>query len=184
MRNLSEEDYKTRHYEFWKDDPYEYTGTYDKEYRIKKGDFTISIDWGQGDFIGLLSYEGNDKEVKIPDNLGINYIGNDAFSYNLELESVEIPDGVCNINSEAFSECENLKTVIFPQTLETIGYQAFDYCFSIKEFSFPENLTYIGDEAFAQCDSLENINFGNNFKTSNVVYMNSLFFNTHRKSWK
>lgn len=48
MRNLSEEDYKTRHYEFWKDDPYEYTGTYDKEYRIKKGDFTIGIDWGAG----------------------------------------------------------------------------------------------------------------------------------------
>lgn len=93
--------------------------------------------------------------------MGINYIGNDAFSYNLELKSVEIPEGVRSINFEAFSECENLKTVIFPQTLETIGYQAFDYCFSIKEFSFPENLTYIGDEAFAQCDSLENIEFRN-----------------------
>ena len=57
---------------------------------------------------------------------GVQRIGNYAFSYNLNLESIELPESLLEIGEYAFDNCRKLRHVTLPPSIETIGEHAFD----------------------------------------------------------
>lgn len=69
-------------------------------------------------------------------------IAKNAFSYNENLKTVILPEGVEKIQGDAFYSCKMLETVVIPTTVTTIGTDtdAFGNCTSLK------NVTYNGSE--------------------------------------
>ena len=72
------------------------------------------------------------------------------FTFNTELKSIVIPEGVERIGRETFRGCTSLETVILPSTLKEIGDYAFYECANLKEIVFPEGLERIGGQAFSR----------------------------------
>jgi hypothetical protein len=101
----------------------------------------------------LVRYLGREAEVAIPESLGINRIGEKAFSGNT-LRSVKIPVGVDAVESRAFAGCAFLKTVFLPNTVTRIGYRAFFGCTFLESVTIPRSLQYIDGGAFFNCRSL------------------------------
>ena len=128
----------------------------------------------------LVAYKGKGGDVVIPDDQGIMYIGDFAFShYDLDNEkevekdengyydiddkksaignntvtSVVIPEGVETINKYAFYNCTKLTDVTLPSTCKTIGTYAFADSVVLKNVNF-DNVKVVGDYAFYNCKSL------------------------------
>src|SRR5690625_4944811 len=74
-----------------------------------------------GNEVEIDKYVGSSKDVVIPNEIDgkeVTKIGINAFvSYNLELESVDIPDSVTEIGTSAFVN-NNLKSVVIPRSEE------------------------------------------------------------------
>ncbi|MCL2245371.1 MAG: leucine-rich repeat domain-containing protein [Treponema sp.] len=88
----------------------------------------------------LVDYRGFEKEVVIPDNLGITEVANDAF-HNQGITSITFPEGILKIG------------------------KSFLYCFRLTEIYLPASLTEIADGAFDDCTSLTNIFIDENNQT-------------------
>ena len=128
----------------------------------------------------LVAYKGKGGHVVIPDDEGIMYIGDFAFShYDLDNEkevekdengyydidekksaignntvtSVVIPEGVEAINKYAFFNCTKLTDVTLPTTCKTIGEYAFADSVLLKNVNF-DNVKVVADYAFSDCKSL------------------------------
>ncbi len=86
----------------------------------------------------LYSYNGADKLLQIPANLGITTIGHyleqtaGPFYQNTNITTAIIPSGVTTIGLASFYGCTNLTTLFLPATLETIGESAFYGCTRLK----------------------------------------------------
>lgn len=103
----------------------------------------------------LTQYRGSEKDVIIPDNLGINKI-NSAFSDNDSIISVVIPAGVTQLYG-AFTECSNLKSVKLGDGLIFIKDFSFAFCRNLEEINIPNGVTEIGSDAFLACKALRKI---------------------------
>lgn len=103
----------------------------------------------------LHKYNGNEKEVKIPDS--IEYISPYAFYKNYELESITMPLYLKIIGRGAFNQCINLKRIIFNQGIKKIEDNAFRICYSLKNIYLPNTINYLGEGVFAENYSLENV---------------------------
>lgn len=104
----------------------------------------------KGDLYGIAS--GN---IIIPNS--VKKIGEKAFAWSKELESIMIPDSVVHIGKEAFECCTYLKRVILSNSITEITEALFSWCQSLKEIIIPNSVTKIGAEAFENCDSLTNL---------------------------
>ncbi len=107
-------------------------------------------------------------EVVIPstieDDWGNQYTVTSIASYALswyEISSLSIPDSVTDIGEGAFSYCENLETVTIGEGVNNIWNNAFEGCTSLTSVTIPYNVFYIGDYAFFNCSSLEFASIGN-----------------------
>jgi hypothetical protein len=98
----------------------------------------------------LVNYSGTERNIVIPDNLGITAIGDNVFENSMLLSAV-IPEGVINIGSCAFKNCKHLVSVTFPNTLKTIGIEAFYWCEALTAIDIPNNVTTIERSAFFLC---------------------------------
>lgn len=87
----------------------------------------------------------------------VKKIGEKAFAWSDELESIEIPDSVVQIGKDAFDSCHFLKKVILSNSITEIPASLFSYCQSLPEIIIPNSVTKIGMEAFENCDSLTNL---------------------------
>ena len=79
----------------------------------------------------------NLSEILLPDSL--TQIGDRAFKYCSELESLTIPSGVTRIGAEAFLSCFRLKTLVLPEGLTAIGDRAFSGC-GVRSMTLPASL--------------------------------------------
>ena len=93
------------------------------------------------------------EEVHIP--ASVDEIPTSAFSNSVSLRKVTL-DGVEYIGENAFSYCSMLTEVVLPDSLTVIGRSAFSYS-GITEITLPRNLLCIGDGAFASCSNLTNV---------------------------
>ena len=75
-----------------------------------------------------------------------------SLSTQIEIESVEIANGVTGIGNNAFDSyyCDKLSTVVIPDTVTHIGEQAFAFLTGLKSITLPASITYIGDYAFGE----------------------------------
>ena len=103
-----------------------------------------------------------------------------ALSECINLETIELNEGVREIDESAFSDCRSLTSIVIPGTAETIGAYAFSgcrrleavqigagvkeihryafqHCESLKSIAIPESVETIGECAFAYCSRLEEV---------------------------
>ena len=88
----------------------------------------------------------------IPDN--VTQIGNMAFYWCKNLNSVTIPPGVTSIGYSAFEACSNLSSVSIPNSVTRIGDKAFSGCRNLRHVTIPDSVKEIGNGAFSCCDRL------------------------------
>lgn len=93
-------------------------------------------------------------------------IEKDAFSACINLEKVELPEGLLYIGVSAFEECIALKEINFPWSLECIDDFAFRGCskLSFKKLILPGNLLYIGRGTFEDCPEIYQVCFPENIE--------------------
>ncbi|MBP3763555.1 MAG: leucine-rich repeat domain-containing protein [Bacteroidales bacterium] len=89
--------------------------------------------------------------VQIPNT--VTRIGKMAFAGCIRLNSVTLPDSLTYIGDYTFYMCSNLMSMPLPATLDSIGYAAFIGCQYLLLDSLPGSLTSIGDFAFHGCRS-------------------------------
>ena len=86
------------------------------------------------------------RNLSIPDSVQI--IGEQAFSNNISLTTLDLGDGVTEIREGAFAYCKNLREVKLPSALVTIGENAFYMCSGIKTIIVNKNLKTVGGFSF------------------------------------
>ena len=126
------------------------------------GDFTYRLRRSeQGETVAdIVKYHGRKKTLRIPDTLGnqpVRGIGKDAFSKNMNLIRVSVPEGVMRIGRGAFRKCLNLKAVALPGSLERIDRNAFSGCEMLSRIKLPDGLRQVGYSAFDGCESLQTV---------------------------
>ena len=109
------------------------------------------------------TYNENIKTVEIAD--GVTSIGKCAFGYCRTIESVAIPDTVTKIGREAFKECEALKSVTIPDGVTSIEADTFCFCEALESVTIPDTVTKIGDYAFKVCTRLKNLTIGSSVES-------------------
>ena len=124
------------------------------------GEFEFAIN-SDGQSYYVVSYNGNDKVVSIPNNYQgypVTGIGEGAFENNSRLEKVFIPSNVITVDSRAFYDCQNLKDIAFDinSSLKTIAEYAF-YNTGLINLEIPEGVTNIGQYAFYSASDLVNL---------------------------
>ena len=108
-------------------------------------------------------------DVVIPETVtweGVDYpvttICSDAFSNNMDITSVTIPNGI-EIYDQAFYNCSGLTSVVIGNS--SIYNQAFYNCSGLTSVVIGDGSTdaefYIGEQAFSTCTSLASLTLGN-----------------------
>ena len=142
----------------------------------------------------LQYYKGWGGVVEIPDDLGIEYIGEYAFAHyrydgidwegitirkpigdntSTPITKIIIPEGVKIIQNYAFTDLKHLEEVVLPYTAKDIYVSAFENCSSLTKINL-NNINKIENFAFNGCTSLSNVNRDNQEygkDLSNVVTM-------------
>ncbi|MDE7440200.1 MAG: leucine-rich repeat domain-containing protein, partial [Clostridia bacterium] len=101
--------------------------------------------------------EFDSEYIKIPStyqDIPVGKISYDAFTNNLKLKHVIIPDGVKSIGENTFEHCFNLISIAIPDSVKSIGERAFMNCSRLKEVNIP-NIEKINDSAFSNCGFTE-----------------------------
>lgn len=108
----------------------------------------------------IVKYNGTQSNVEIPstiDGVNVTTIGEDAFSSNEYIETVEIPDSVTTIENEAFLNCPNLGYVEMSDNVKSLGRLSFFMCESLGDISLSEGITEIKENTFYGCSELDEI---------------------------
>ena len=87
---------------------------------------------------------------------------------DIELTSLDIPNGVTFIGRYSFTECQGLLSVNFPSSITYIGSSAFFGCTGLTSIKIPNSVTSIHDEAFKDCSELSSVFIGKGIK--NIYY--------------
>lgn len=85
-----------------------------------------------------------------------------AFSGCLNLETVNIPEGLTQISDYMFSSCKKLQSITIPESVQSIGDRAFSYCGALQSITIPGSVTSIGDAAFENCVGLTEVTIPEN----------------------
>ena len=121
----------------------------------------------------LIKYNGNGKEVVIPNN--ITKIGENAFKNRYNLTSITLPGSVLEIGKSAFENCNNLTNVYitdiakwceisFVNELSNPLYYAKNFYLNekiITDLNIPNGTTAIGDYSFYAYKNLANVTIPN-----------------------
>lgn len=139
---------------------------YSDKQKFEKADTSEFTYREDEDYVVITGYTGTDTSVTIPpviENKAVTYIEFGAFSGNLYLEEVFLPDTVMEVGSTAFSDCKNLRAVTLGSGTVTIRSGAFSGCGNLKTVTKAENeqisfpLRNIEASAFQHCSALETI---------------------------
>lgn len=122
-------------------------------YCTSKGVYNYSRPANRGMSTGIVG--GQIKALNLPSSL--RSLGQYAFAYQTELQSLVIAEGLTSIGSNAFYYCQNLKEVSLPTTLGVINSEVFSKCTSLDSLTFPEGLKTIGYNAFSGCKGLKKV---------------------------
>ncbi len=93
-----------------------------------------------------------DKTYRIPD--GTEMIGDESFSENPYLETIQMPDSIRRLGMAAFYHCTQLRNVNFSDNIESIPgtsylkHGVFENCVNLCEVKLPSRLVFIGNHAF------------------------------------
>ncbi len=89
----------------------------------------------------------------------VDKIGDHAFRYLTDLESITIPESVKEIGQEAFYGCTGLTSINIPEDVREIGQAAFYGCTSLASITIPEGVIEIRNQTFQRCTGLTSVSF-------------------------
>ena len=133
-----------------------------------------------GTYVIITGYSEEFPKIEIPaeiDGLPVTEIAQNAFTNNVDLYSIVLPDTVTVIGEDAFRNCRSLvsvklpaslkelpmncffgcsvlKTIVLPETLEKIGEFCFEGCTKLGSVKIPASVTEIGYDAFVHCENI------------------------------
>jgi len=96
----------------------------------------------------------NDKYTKVIVDYGCTHIGDWAFGFSENLQSVSLPNSVKSIGTCALYSNHKLISCPLPDYLESIDERAFYDCRRMQGLDLPATLTSIGKSAFSNCDAI------------------------------
>ncbi len=112
-------------------------------------------------------YTLEDGVLKIPDDLNVMYIGEEAFKDNKNIKKIIIPSSVVDIRARAFLNCTALEEVYFVSTekqaiadadVAMIYENAFEGCINLKKVDFSNTKTVtLAQNCFADCTNLTEV---------------------------
>jgi hypothetical protein len=121
------------------------------------GGFSYTLNGSRATITG---YDGDDKEVVVPDRVRGNRvvaISKGAFSSKasvIEKITINTTSSAFSLDKEAFKDMTALKSVVLPNGLKEISEGAFSGCKALRSVIIPDSVTSIGDSAFYNCSSL------------------------------
>jgi len=125
-------------------------------------DFGFTTEWDDNNIKVITKYLSKSKKgVRIPANMQIAKIEQQAFHRNENIIIVIIPDSVKSIGFQAFEGCTSLASITIPDSVTHIGVMAFYNCASLTSITIPKNITRIEKGVFAGCTSLTGITIPN-----------------------
>jgi len=93
---------------------------------------------------------------------GITGIAANLLKDDLNVEHIEMDDSsITTIGEGAFQWCQNLESVTMPEGLLSLGKNAFAGCKSLTEITIPNTLTTLPEGAFKDCTALAKITMYN-----------------------
>ena len=110
--------------------------------------------------VAITKYNGSAEKVVIPqkiDGKSVTRIGDSAFEWCSNIESIAIPDNVTSIGRRAFGDCTGLTNITIPNSVIEIGWHAFYDCANLKSITIPDSVISIGGCAFNNCTSLTSV---------------------------
>ena len=84
-------------------------------------------------------------------------IGDGAFRFCLNLESVVIPTSVTVLGQHAFYNCLSLVGVVLPSSCTEIKGYSFAYCYGMRRISIPKTMTKYAVECLQNCRTLTSL---------------------------
>lgn len=100
--------------------------------------------------------ESNVGSITLPNS--ITAIGNGAFSYTHNLQTMTIPSGVTDFGEgETFFYSKSLQSVVVSEGVTTIPDAFVNQCRALTSVSIPEGVTSIGVTAFGGCTALTEV---------------------------
>ena len=97
-------------------------------------------------------------------NNGVSTIGDYAFTGDVNLTSVSIPETVISIGECSFFGCGNLRNLSIPQSVSSIGNAAFAVS-GLSSVAILGNISIIANSSFYYCSGLSTLVIGNNVET-------------------
>lgn len=107
------------------------------------------------DDLVLEKYLGDGGSAIIPE--GVTSIGDRAFEFCRNLNSVALPQSVISIGHHAFYHCENLTRIEIMEGLTSVKSGAFEGCTNLKEAQLPQSVITLESDAFKDCKNLTSI---------------------------
>lgn len=115
-------------------------------------------------------YNSEINSVTIPDTVEI--IRESAFSHT-SISEIIIPNSVTALEGYVFSGCQNLEKAVLPENIAEIGENLFSECSKLKDVNIPKSIVSIPANCFSQCISLKNISLPDGIQTlGNSAFMN------------
>lgn len=100
----------------------------------------------------------NIQVVEMPN--GITSIGNECFTACENLQEVKMPDSITNIGASAFAS-SGIKTIKFPPNVSIVETNICSSCFGLTSVVLPTNVQYIEKTAFYYCQELASVEISN-----------------------
>ncbi|GMI09539.1 hypothetical protein TrLO_g1297 [Triparma laevis f. longispina] len=125
----------------------------------------------QEEFVRRTAFDERQKErhvlaTRVNFLLNVTKVGENAFSYAVNLVVVDFPDGVERIGNDAFFGCTSLTTVSFPTMLTAIGEYAFHYCISLENVDLLHtNFQELGEGVVTECENLKSMTIPDSLQT-------------------
>lgn len=104
----------------------------------------------------------------IPDTIDgypVVAIGRKAFNFELDLEYLNIPEGIKDIGEHAFSLCHGMEEVIIPDSVTNIGHYAFYKCYDVERIEIGSGVKTIDNWAFGECYALSELHISHGVET-------------------
>lgn len=122
----------------------------------------------------------------------IAHINEEAFAYNQNLTTFDIPHLVDEIATGTFMDCIKLESIYYTNsngshtfgndTITRIDDHAFDNCVALENFYCPKNVTYFGEACFQKCTQLVNFYFPSTIKVDDVI-QNHIIVRPYAFAW-
>lgn len=127
-------------------------------YKTVEGVLFGKTEFKEKEFNELILYPAQRKGAiyTVPED--ITSIGQCAFAYNENLESVNISHVVSYVGECAFNGCSKLTEINLPNSITTIGGSAFFDCINLNKITLPKKLQIIKSNTFCGCRSLQYVN--------------------------